>query len=280
MIGSEISQKAFRLLKEYIEYECGIYLGEDKQHQMETRLGQLVREEGCEDFEELYLKARGDETSRLRDRITDALTTNETAWFRDGAPFEAIREAILPALAEELDASPDRKLRVWSTACGPGQEAYSMAMCILEHAREGGGLDPGRVEIFATDISPLDLEKARQARYRGMAIQRGLDPELRKRYFLHDGRYWALKSEPREMVRFEPFNLADDPAGFGSFDLVLCRYVALYYSDEFRRGLYGRLRRALVPGGHLFLGAPETLGAHSTGFEPLEHGKTVYYRVT
>lgn len=275
----EISQEAFRFLRGYIEQECGIALNADKQFLVETRLRDVLREEGVPDYMTLYLKARDESSNRIRNRIVDAMTTNETLWFRDGAPFKVFEEVLLPVYEEEIREGRRKEIRVWSSACSTGQEPYSMALSFLERARNSEVLDIGHLKILGTDISDQSLAQAREGVYSGFAMERGLPDALRHLNFQQEGRNWRLAPEIREMVTFRNFNLQDSFSMLGTFDIVLTRYVALYFSQEFKRALFRKIHRLLYPKGHLFLGGSETLGDNTEGFQQLSHGRQIYYSV-
>lgn len=277
--GGAITPRAFQLLRDYVERECGISLDATKHYLVESRLRDLLREEGCDSYEELHTAAQADPTGRLRDRIVDALTTNETLWFRDESPFAVFQELLLPRYAEEIRAGRRQRIRVWSAAASTGQEAYSIAIKYHEYMRTQTLLKPQHLSILGTDISPSAIAAAKAARYNGIAVDRGLNDELRQRYFRRDGRHWVLNSQIRECVQFKRFNLQESFASLGRFDIVLLRYVAIYFSDSFKAQLYEKVKRVLAPGGVLFLGASETLGRHGVGFEVRDHGRGLYYQV-
>ncbi|HBA84065.1 MAG TPA: chemotaxis protein CheR [Verrucomicrobia bacterium] len=275
-----ISQHEFDLFREFIQRHCGIHLGDDKTYLIESRLAHLVAEAGCQDFQEFYVKTKNDPTGELRDRIVDAITTNETLWFRDGKPWVALREAIIPGWVKELREGRKNKIRIWSAASSTGQEAYSLAMAIdmLLGPMPSPETLPASFEIVGTDISPSVLFLAIAGRYNQIEISRGLDEYHRLKYFTKQGPIWILNEALRKRVTFKKFNLQDSLAPLGHFDLVLCRNVAIYFSDVFKRELFARIARALNPGGYLFVGAAESLTGHSTAFKMLEYKDAIYYR--
>lgn len=274
----EISKEAFRFLRDYIERECGIALSEDKQYLVETRLKDLLQNEGIPDHMSLYLKARDERGHRLRNRIIDAMTTNETLWFRDNAPFAVFEEVLLPKFEQEIREGKRRRIRVWSSACSTGQEPYSLVMKYIEKARLSTVLGDEHLEVIATDISESAVNQAREGLYNSFALDRGLPDDLRRRYFEREGRLWRLSDELRDRVEFRQFNLQDSFGLLGSFDIVLTRYVAIYFSDQFKAELFKKIQKLLQPSGHLFLGSSETLGSNSAGYDQLSHGRFLYYR--
>lgn len=276
----EISKEEFSLLRNLIEQACGIALTEDKTYLIENRLAKLVAEQGCSTYSEFYLKASKDPDPSLRNKIVDAMTTNETLWFRDDHPFRVMTEHLLPIYDQEYRDGNRRDLRIWSAACSTGQEPYSIVMTILDFVRDGGRreLADDRTEILATDISPTALFLAKAGRYDAISISRGMKPEYLERYFTDKGRVHVLSEDIRNRVKFQSFNLQDSFASFGSFDLVFLRNVAIYFSIDFKRALFDKIADALRPGGHLFLGSAESLSGLSDRFEMCEHGRAIFYR--
>lgn len=273
-----ISQQDFRLLRDLIERSCGIALGDEKAYLIETRLVGLMAECGCEDYGAFYRRVAEDTSHRLRDRIVDAMTTNETLWFRDGHPFTILREQLLPALGEALRSGNRFRIRIWSGACSTGQEAYSIAMAVHEFCQAQPGLRPDQFEILATDISPSALFLAKAGRYDEASLARGLSPARRDRFFHPEGRAWVVNDEVRKLVTFRPFNLQDPLDPLGHFDVVFLRYVCIYFSDPFKRQIYQGVARLLAPDGHLLISAVESLRGIAEGFEQLTHAGGSYYR--
>ena len=272
-----LSQPEFRLLRDFIERHCGIALGDEKAYLVETRLVGLMAEHGCEDYGSFYrLAADGDRA--LRDRIVDAMTTNETLWFRDGHPFAILRERLLPPLARLLLDGGRFRIRIWSGASSTGQEPYSIAMTILELCQATPGLRPDQFEILATDISPSALFLAKAGRYDEAALNRGLGPERRERFFHRAGRAWEVNDELKRMVTFQRFNLQDPLAPLGHFDIVFMRYVCIYFAEPFKRRIYQEVARLLAPDGHLIISAVESLRGVCDHFAQLTHAGGSYYR--
>jgi chemotaxis protein methyltransferase CheR len=268
----------FRILRDYIEENCGISLGDDKTYLVESRLVKLMAENGCNDYAGFVRLAKSNPALQLRDKIVDAMTTNETLWFRDTHPFTILREKLLPPLAADLRSGKRLRVRIWSGASSTGQEPYSIAMTVNEFCRANPDIKPAQYEIVATDISPSALFIANAGRYDGIAISRGLPTDLRDRYFTLDGRTWVLDENLRRTVTFKRFNLQDSLAPLGRFDIVFLRYVAIYFSPAFKRDLFARIARATAGGGHLIVGAVESLRGFSDDFEPILHANGTYYR--
>jgi len=277
-MSTEISADEFELLRGYIEEQCGIALGDEKAYLIETRLTKLMIENGCENFGEFYRLIKKDPRSGLRDKIVDAMTTNETLWFRDNHPFTILTEKLLPPLTDELRAGKRGPVRIWSAASSTGQELYSIAMTIQEYCRAHPGVEPGQFELLGTDISPSALFIATAGRYDPIAMKRGLPDSLRDRYFKQDGRVWILDEGIRKMATFKKFNLQDSTMGLGTFDIVFLRYVAIYFSDDLKKQIFSNITRVLSPGGHLIIGAVESLRGYSDAFELVTHAGGNYYR--
>jgi chemotaxis protein methyltransferase CheR len=272
-----ISQVEFKLLRDLIEQACGIALGQEKAYLVETRLMGLMAETGCADYSSFYRRVAGSRDPLLRDRIVDAITTNETLWFRDGHPFAILRDKLLPGLARELLAGSRFRIRLWSAASSTGQEAYSIAMTVLEFCRNDTRLRPDQFEILATDISPTALALARNGRYDEAAMIRGLPREYRDRYFGQDGRLWTVNEEVRRLVSFRRFNLQEPLEPLGHFDVVFLRYVSIYFSEEFKRRLYQGILRLLAPEGHLIISAVESLRGLCDDLAQASHAGGIYY---
>ena len=275
----QIGNEEFRLLRDYIQKSCGILVGDEKDYLVESRLSNLVIQSGCTTFRDFYLKAKNEPQSGLRDKIVDAMTTNETLWFRDGHPFRILNEKILGEYREQVLQKKRSKIRIWSAACSTGQEPYSVAMTINEYLKKQTVLKPEMFEILATDISPTALFLAINGRYDNIAISRGLPQEMLDRYFEKNGRVTGIKDTIKKMVKFKKFNFQDNFTLLGKFDIIMCRYVAIYFSETFKRDVFSKMADALSPGGYFFLGASESMGMYSNRFEMLEHNKGLYYRI-
>jgi chemotaxis protein methyltransferase CheR len=279
MINQMIIDKSeFERLRAYIESECGIFLGDEKMYLVQTRLSSLAAELHCKSFDELYRKAAFGKNRDVRDRITDAITTHETSWFRDQAPFTALKEQLLPSLEPALAANKRSSLRIWSAACSTGQEPYSIALTALERFRTGVPLSPHKIEILATDISSAALAAARSGRYDELAMSRGLNEALKDRYFHKEKEQWVINDTVRSMIRFEKRNLCDDFAAVGQCDIIFCRNVLIYFSDAFKKLLLDRMATLLQPGGCLISGASESVINYSNRFRMLKYKRGLYYQ--
>jgi chemotaxis protein methyltransferase CheR len=273
-----ITANEFKLLRDLIEKWCGIALGSEKAYLIETRLVGLLAQYGCADYGAFYRLAVGDPTPQLRDKIVDAITTNETLWFRDTHPFLILKERLLPPLAEELLRGARMRIRIWSGASSTGQEAYSIAMTIHEFCAQTPGLRPEMFEIVGTDISPSALFLAKAGRYDEAALARGLSAERRARFFHPEGAVWAVNDEVKRLANFRKYNLQDPLDALGRFDIAFMRYVTIYFSDPLKRQIYAGVARLLAPGGHLVISAVESLRGISEAFVQLGHAGGTYYR--
>lgn len=278
MLTETISTNEFKLLRDLIEKLCGIALGDEKAYLIETRLAGLLAENGCADFGSFYRLVSHEASTQLRDKIVDAMTTNETLWFRDTHPFLILQEKLLPKLAEDIRAGNRFRIRIWSGACSTGQEPYSIAMSIHEFCRANPGVRPDQFEILATDISPSALMLAKLGRYDIAAIGRGLPDHLRDRYFRQEGNVWVADDSLKQLVSFRKFNLQDSMEPLGRFDIVFLRYVTIYFSDSFKQQIYRGIAKLLAPEGHLLISAVETLRGISDDFAQQGHAGGSYYR--
>jgi len=264
-----VTPENYKYLQEKIYRESGIVLDQDKHYLLESRLMPVVRAARLASLDELCVRLRAKASPELARQVIEALTTNETIFFRDIAPFEALRERIIPEL---LKKSP-RKLAIWSAAASSGQEAYSIAMLLCEMT-----LADTPVEILGTDLSEQILERAREARYVEFEVNRGLPARYLVKYFKREGLDWALEEEIRHMVKFRRFYLRQPMAGLGSFDIVFCRNVLIYFDVETKMKILNQILDVLNPGGYLLLGGAETtLNLHDK-FERVAVGNTAVYR--
>jgi chemotaxis protein methyltransferase CheR len=274
-----LSEQEFSLLRILLEDWCGILVDERKSYLIESRLGTYATELGCGSFSEFYTKIKHSADPTIRDRVIDLMTTNETLWFRDSHPFEILKDVLLPTFKQEIREGKRNKIRIWSSAASTGQEAYSTAMVLLDAMRLSPELRQCPVEILATDISSTALRLAMLGRYDKIAMARGLGEAYQDRYFTNSGRVWSIAPEVRKMVTLKKFNLQESFAQWGKFDIVFCRNVAIYFSDDFKRNLFRKIAGALHPQGTLFLGASESISAYSLDYKIVEHKRGVYYRL-
>ena len=275
----KITSQEFQLLRDYIEKNSGIALSKDKVYLIETRLTPIMVETGCQSYLEFYQLAVLDSTHRLRDKIVEAITTNETYWFRDTYPFAILDEVLLRQFGAEIKDKKRSRIKIWCTACSTGQEPYSIAMTVLEFARRNPGFDPASVEILATDISPVMLFLATAGRYDRFAISRGLPDEMKDRYFKKAGSVWVISEEAKKLITYKKINLTESFSLFGRQDIIFCRNILIYFSHERKKDILKRVAELLRPGGYLFLGASEPIIYYSREYEMMRHAMGLYYQV-
>jgi chemotaxis protein methyltransferase CheR len=270
----------FKLLRDLIEKECGIALSDDKGYLIESRLAKLVIESGCQSYRDFYLKAQNKQEPTLKLKIIDAMTTNETLWFRDETPYMTLKEILLPEQVKLLREGKIPQIRIWSAACSTGQEPYSIAMMIFEYAKQYNIPDllQGKASILATDICSSALTLAKLGRYDTISISRGMLPNFKENYFQEQNRVWAIKEDVKKLVTFQQFNLQQPFTTLGKFDLIFMRNVAIYFSPEFKTCLYEKLSKALNPTGYLILGATESVVGYSNEFITKDLGKMTVYQ--
>jgi len=266
---------AFKAICDFIEFNGGIKITEEKAYLLDSRLSPLMRELKCTDYLSLLNKASADLSGQIRIKIVDAMTTNETLWFRDGGPFEMLAEYIIPELVKNAG---NATVRIWSAACSSGQEPYSLAILIHELKFKNPSVSPGRFEIIATDLSPTILESAAKGVYDGLAIGRGLSQNLRDKYFNAEGKNWRVRDEIKKMVSFKHFNLKDNYGSLGKFDLIMCRNVLIYFSDTLKKDIMERQARALNPGGVYMVGASESVSNYTQKFVMKNYKNSIYYQ--
>ncbi|SFM25278.1 CheR family methyltransferase [Marinobacter zhejiangensis] len=271
---ADITQQEYEAFKTFLQDACGILLGDNKQYLVKSRLRRILEEQKMAGIGELLASIQRPGRSNLREVVIDAMTTNETLWFRDNHPFRILNEKLLPEFAE---SNPSGSLKIWSSACSTGQEPYSVAM-IIEEFRQ---LRPGRlrdVKITATDISKSVLEVARRGEYEMIAIGRGLSPERQKAFFspsLNGG--WQIQPQIKRMVDFRELNLLERYM-LGKFDIVFCRNVLIYFSAELKKDILTRIHGTLNPGGYLILGSSESLNGLSDLYEMVQCHPGIIYR--
>lgn len=275
-----ISLEEFRLIRDYIEKHCGIHLTDEKVYLVETRLTTLIVEQGCKSFGDLYQKSVSDKTYALRDKIIEAITTNETFWFRDLHPFGILNEVLFKKLTDEIRSGKRTKIKLWCSACSTGQEPYSIAMTFLEFMRKCPGIRPEHLEILATDISSTVLFLGKLGRYDNLSMSRGLAEDLRDRYFETSGnKIWTISDDIKKMVTFKKLNLQENFNHIGHQDIVFCRNILIYFSLEFKQDMLHRIANLLRPNGHLFLGASESIIMYTKEYEMIRHAMGLFYQV-
>jgi chemotaxis protein methyltransferase CheR len=260
----------YEYLRKVLKDLSGLDLSADKQYLIESRLLPLARKAGLSDIGELVQKMKSG-SSALISQVVEAMTTNETFFFRDKVPFDHFRDTIMP---EILRARAGRKsIRIWCAAGSTGQEPYSLAMCLKEM---GAALSGWRIEILATDLSQEVLEKSKSGIYSQFEVQRGLPIQLLVKYFKQMGELWQINPDIRAMVQHRQLNLLHDFSSLGVFDVIFCRNVLIYFDQETKIGIFGRLARAIEPDGFLVLGAAETVVGLTEAFKPFLDRRGLY----
>jgi chemotaxis protein methyltransferase CheR len=260
----------YEFLRKVLKERSGLDLSSDKQYLVESRLIPLARRVGLSGIAELVAKIRGG-FDALTAEVVEAMTTNETFFFRDKIPFDHLRETILPALVQTR--ANRRALRIWCAASSTGQEPYSIAMCLKEF---GPALAGWRVEIVATDLSQAVLEKSKAGIFSQFEVQRGLPIQMLVKYFTQIGELWQLNADIRAMVQHRQLNLLQDFSHLGMFDVIFCRNVLIYFDQDTKVGIFDRLARVLEPDGVLALGAAESVVGISDTFKPYPDRRGLY----
>jgi chemotaxis protein methyltransferase CheR len=265
-----------RPIAEYIHSICAVTLDQSKSYLIEGRLSGLVEEIGSNSFSGLLQRAKSDTSRAIQRRIIDAITTNETLFFRDTAPFELLRHKIVPDLIDRRARTGSARIRVWSAACSTGQEIYSIAILLKELL---GDTERYGVRLLGTDISDDAVSRASRGWYNPTEINRGLSEPLRDKYFVQARNGWQIRDEIRAIVSFRHQNLMQDWSSLGKFEIVFCRNVAIYFTNPDKISLFRRIERVLEPGGYLVVGAMESLTGLCPQFESKRHLRSVYYQV-
>jgi chemotaxis protein methyltransferase CheR len=271
-----ITREEMPVWSRYIQEICGIYLDDSKGYLLETRLGNLLSEVGASNFSELFYKARADASSKLRRNIIDAITTNETSFFRDTSPFDLLRNKLIPDLIDRRNKNGARiPIRIWSAACSTGQEAYSTAIVLKELL---GDLSRYDIRILGTDISNKVVAQASYGEYNRLELERGLPPDQLARHFMASGDRWKVRDEIRAMATFRTMNLLE-PFSFPSpFDIIFCRNVAIYFTEADKTRLFRGLVRYLARDGCLIIGSTESISGLCPELEPKRYLRSVFYQ--
>lgn len=278
MNGAMITREELAVWSRYVHEICGIYLDDSKGYLIETRLGGLLRETRAGSFSELYYKAKSDLTNALRRRIVDAITTNETSFFRDTAPFDLLRHKLIPELVDRRRKAGMRQvpIRIWSAAASTGQELYSTAIVLREVLGDFSQYD---IRLLGTDISDKALAQASYGMFTKMELERGLASDKISKYFTPSGERWKVRDEIRALATFRPMNLLD-PFSFPTpFDIIFCRNVAIYFTEPDKLRLFRNLGKCLAKDGALIIGATESILGLCPEFEPQRYLRGVFYRL-
>jgi chemotaxis protein methyltransferase CheR len=263
----------FDLYKDLLKQKSGLTLTPDKTYLLDSRLTPIAKKWDLASIDELTDSLRGVPEPDMVNDVVEAMTTNETSFFRDNRPFDTFKELILPYLLEKR--TTQRNFRVWSAASSSGQEAYSLAMLLKESSTPLAGWN---IEILGTDISNEIVAQAERGEYTQFEVQRGLPIQLLMKYFEQTGDKWQLNKEIRDLVKFKYFNLLDTMSMLGTFDVVFCRNVLIYFDDETKADVLRRIEAQLAPDGFLLLGGAETVLGITDAFKPLEGYRGLYVK--
>ncbi len=273
MTNNNLAQSEYRMFCDFLEQQCGIVLGDNKVYLVKSRLSPLMSRFGLESLTDLVNKTLSPSERALRAAVVDAMTTNETLWFRDSYPFELLKDKLFP----ELDNG--RPIKIWSAASSSGQEPYSMAMTIHEYKERAGSRSKSSFSVVGTDISTTMLELCKNAQYDSLALSRGLSQERKDKFFEEaDEGMMRVKAEFRRLVSFRNLNLLDSFTVMGKFDIIFCRNVLIYFSPEVKSKIINKFAEQLNPNGYLVLGASESMSGLSDRFEMIRCNPGIIYR--
>ncbi len=270
-MAQTLTSAQYQSIHDFLEGRAGIRLGTGKEYLVTSRLGRLLTVFDLDGYADLVAGLSQAGGARLQTAVIDAMTTNETFWFRDNAHFQM--------LVEILGESRASQVRIWSAAASTGQEAYTTAICLQDAMQQGRVTRSLNYEIVGTDISPTALAEAQGASYCGVSASRGLSTEQRRRYFRENGGCIEVLPQYRKGISFRSFNLLQPFDLLGRFDVVFCRNVLIYFSQERKRDIISRIARLLNPGGYLFLGSTESMSGHDDLFEMRNLAGGLVYRV-
>ncbi|MEZ9199319.1 MULTISPECIES: protein-glutamate O-methyltransferase CheR [unclassified Shewanella] len=274
MPNKSLAENEYHQFRLFLEQHSGIVLGENKQYLVRSRLAPLMGKYNLPSLSDVVKHSMKPTERQLRTEVIDAMTTNETLWFRDRYPFELLANTLLPNYSRL-----GRPIKIWSAACSSGQEPYSLSMTILEHQQRRPGKLPSGASILATDLSPSMLERCKKAEYDNLALGRGLSEERKRQFFdtLPSGNM-AIKNNVKQLVNFRAHNLLESYTLLGKFDIIFCRNVLIYFSPEAKRKILRQFAAALNPNGILFLGASESIAGLSEEFDMIRCNPGIYYQ--
>jgi chemotaxis protein methyltransferase CheR len=258
-------------IRKLLRERSGLVLSADKHYLVESRLVPVARKAGLAGLTELVAMLKSMPLSPLTTTVVEAMTTNESFFFRDKLPFDHFRDVIIPALM--VARAQEKHIRIWCAAAATGQEPYSLAMILRDI---GIALKQWRIEILATDICSAALEKAKTGLYSQFEVQRGLSIQMLIKYFIQSGELWQISSDIRSMVTYRHFNLLQDFSSIGTFDIVFCRNVLIYFDQAMKTSVLNRIGRSMRRDGYLLLGAAETVIGLTDAFKPLPEHRGLY----
>ncbi|GLR64602.1 CheR family methyltransferase [Marinospirillum insulare] len=275
-ISKTLGPQEFEAFRNFLQDACGILLGDNKQYLVTSRLSKIMAQQKLESLTDLMREMQRNPRSGLKEAVIDAMTTNETLWFRDVHPFNILENKVLPEIAPKLGA---QQLKIWSSASSTGQEAYSISMVIEEFRKKNPSLLRGGEKIIGTDISASALAIAKSGTYEMLAIGRGLSKERLTKHFTQTGEgRWKVNPNIQKRAEFKMMNLLHSYTMLGQFDIVFCRNVLIYFSAELKKDILKRIHATLKPGGYLFLGASEALSNMPELYEMVQCRPGIIYR--
>ncbi len=275
-ISKTLSPQEFEAFRNFLQDACGILLGDNKQYLVTSRLGKIMAQQKLGSLTDLMKEMQRNPRSGLKEAVVDAMTTNETLWFRDVHPFNILENKVLPEIAQNLKAEP---LKIWSAASSTGQEPYSISMVIEEFKKKHPGSFRMGEKILGTDISASALAAARSGTYEMLAIGRGLSKDRLTKHFVQTGEgRWKVNPGIQKRVEYRMMNLLHSYTMLGRFDVVFCRNVLIYFSADLKKDILKRIHATLKPGGYLFLGASEALSNMPDLYEMVQCRPGIIYR--
>lgn len=266
-----MDNQTFEIFKNLLYKKSGLLITPDKIYLLESRLSSVMREHNITDLTNLANHLHNHPHGTIHNDVIEAMTTNETMFFRDMKPFDKFRDTIMPNLLQTK--GENARIRIWSAACSTGQEPYSLAIAIKEHSAKW---PKATFEILATDIADKVLDKARKAHYSQFEVQRGMPAPLLLKYFNQTPNGWQIKDEIKNMVSYKNVNLLDKIDHLGTFDIIFCRNVLIYFDQKTKTDILAKLSTMLHPHGVLFLGGAETVLGLTTDFKPMPEERGVY----
>lgn len=258
-------------LRQFLKSRSGLVLSNEKQYLIESRLLPVARKAGLQSIAALVAKLKEPREAALAEAVVEAMTTNESFFYRDKTPFEHFTQMMMPEMLKAR--ASQKRIRIWCAAASTGQEPYTLAMCLKEMERQLVGW---RIEILGTDISNEVLDRAKAGTYTQFEVQRGLPIQLLLKYFTQQGESWTISPALRSMVQWKKFNLLDSFASFGQFDIVFCRNVLIYFDQPTKIDILGRISKVMAPDGYLVLGAAETVVGLTDAFKPAPDRRGLY----
>ena len=276
----KIKPEEIQLISQYVLKISGIFLDQSKAYLIESRFNPVLEEFGCKSYGELYHKSKSDGSRKIEKKVIAAITTNETLFFRDNAPFELMQHKILPDLVDKRTAKSSRSLptgiRIWSSACSTGQEVYSIGIVLKELLPD---MKKFNIRLLGTDISDEAVAQASYGKYNKFEIERGLARDKLTKYFAPNGTTWRIKDEIRAMANFRKLNLMLPFSALGKWDIVFCRNVAIYFTLGDRKKLFNKIADVLEPDGYLMIGSSESLTGICPRFESKRYLRSVFYQL-